>query len=110
MTVTATPSLDRYRENHVITLDESGPFVVCSHDGVRVYTVRGLRWRHDTAQLAGLIRQSYGGTWPSRTEGEDAVARAVASDLARDDVLVNGRITVERPSGNQTFAVDLDIE
>lgn len=93
----ATPSLlAAYRSNHRIQVEPTDhPFVWrCRHDGIRVHEGR-RSWRHDTVELAALIRAEFGGKWPGREGAIDAVAAAVASDIAREDAFANGRIVVD---------------
>ena len=53
-TSNATPSLAKYRERHVIQVDESGDRPVCTYDGITVSRVVSRRWQHDMNQIARL--------------------------------------------------------
>lgn len=102
---TTTQSLALYRSNHRIQVDDSGDRTVCSVDGIRVHRTRGATYRHDTAEIAALIKESYGGIWPSKQSAIDAVTRAVAIDIAREDAFENGTLTFEWNG----HAVDVDL-
>lgn len=111
----ATPSerLAAFQSRHLIaphlispaTLDDPilGGQVVCEVDGIRVHPIRN-GWRHDTAETTRLFSEVNGGSWPR------ASVAAVAADVAREDAFVNGRLTFERVIGNQTFAIDVDLD
>ena len=70
-----TPSIDAYRTQHRIQVDDSGPLPVCAIDNIRIHPTKVGGWFHDPEQIRRLHREDIR-RMVTESE-EERVARAI---------------------------------